>query len=195
MKKGLIFLLCFAALFTGGCSMLPQLSSSEPHLEDGKLLVGTRMRVELPEELTLRENLETLAADGLYYNTWTDGEAVPYENADGDTVDLYDAQLYLLVCESETEDAAEKNYEKWLASAKENSSVLSQEEILCGEQSYTFLSYSFDGDDSPYARGVSAFAACGKDAVCAEFTCVEDYEKDLKAILTDFLSGCHYDTE
>ena len=47
----------------------------------------------------------------------------------------------------------------------------------------------------PYDHGVSAFAACGTNAVCIEFTYIESYEKDLELILTDFLNGCHFDAD
>lgn len=195
MKKRSVIFICAAALFTGGCAFMPRTEKNEPHIEDGRLLVGTIMSVEMPKELTLLDNIETLAADGLYYNTWTDGEAVPYENSDGETVDLYDAQLYLLVSECDKEETAKENYDKWLTAAKDNYNILSQEEITCSGQSYILLVYDFEDEDSPYDRGVSAFGTCGVDAVCAELTCTEDYEKDLKTILTDFLEGCHYNAE
>ncbi|MCM1264079.1 MAG: hypothetical protein NC313_15310, partial [Butyrivibrio sp.] len=35
--------------------------------------------------LTLLDNKDTLASDGLFYCSWTIGDAIPYENSEGDT--------------------------------------------------------------------------------------------------------------
>lgn len=56
----------------------------------------------------------SLSADGLYYALWTTGNSKKYENSDGETVDLYDAQLYLLLGESKTSEAAAESMENWL---------------------------------------------------------------------------------
>lgn len=136
-----------------------------------------------------------LAADGLYYATWVTGSSVPYENSDGKAIDLYDAQLYFLASETPTDDSAREHCNSWLAAAKENYEIKSEDTIICNGHSYTLITYHCVGEDTPYDRGVSAFAACGSTAVCAEFTCLENYEGDLEAILTRFLNGCHYSTD
>ena len=84
--------------------------------------------VEAPETLTFLENNEALAAEGLYYATWVDGNSVPYENSDGDTIELYDAQLYFLAGEAPDKDAAQEDCLTWLAAAKENYDVHSEME-------------------------------------------------------------------
>lgn len=50
------------------------------------------------------DNKDILAANGLYYASWVNGEPQPYENSEGKTVDLYDAQLTLVVQENKTEE-------------------------------------------------------------------------------------------
>lgn len=180
-------------LFLSGCSSAAPTSTTDGTAWDESWFqIGTTMGVEEPEQLTLLESKETLAADGLYYATWVTGDPVPYENSDGETVDLYDAQLYLLVSECSQESDAQSNCDIWLAAAKENYEILSEETVICGDQSYNVISYRFADADVPYDRGVSAFAVIGTDAVCAELTCVETYEGNLDSLLNGFLEGCHY---
>lgn len=185
------FFLCMC-LFLTGCSQILTESTDSGKGADGRTKIGSIMEIDAPKTLTLLDNKGALAADGLYYATWAAGSPTPYENSDGDTVDLYDAQLYLLASESTDEAAAEKNYQTWLGAAEENYGIASKDEITCSGQSYTFITYQCTSEDTPYDHGVSAFGVCGVNTVCVELTCTENYTEDLTQILTDFLNGCHY---
>lgn len=191
MKKLKFFpFLCIMILLCGCVSS----TTDTLQQQDGQVHFGKNIHIDHPEQLTLSESSDALAADGLYYATWTDGNSIPYKNSDGDTVDLYDAQLYFLANESPNAKKAEENCNSWLLAAKENYHVSSENVITCNNQSYTVISYTCTGDATPYDHGVSAFAACGATAVCIELTCIENYTEDLESILTDFLNGCHFDT-
>ncbi|MDD6441051.1 MAG: hypothetical protein PUG71_02915 [bacterium] len=191
MKKKKFFpILCIMILLCGCTSSTTKNLSQH----DGQVQIGRNIHVDPPEQLTLFENSDVLAADGLYYATWTDGNSVPYKNSDGDTVDLYDVQLYFLASESSNAKKAEEKCNSWLLAAKENYHVSSEKTITCSDQSYTLISYTCTGDTTPYDHGVSAFATCGETAVCIELTCIESYTEDLEPILTDFLNGCHFET-
>lgn len=190
-KKKLLFLTCILLLLTG-CSSLPQADTNGQKWQSNWTKIGIHIGIDAPKQLTLLENKEALAADGLYYATWVAGDSVPYENSDGDTIELYDAQLYFLASEATDEEAAKKNYTAWLSAAKENYQVLEEYTITCSGQAYTLITYRCTGKDNPYDRGVSAFGTNGTNAVCAEFTCLENYTEDLEALLTEFLNGCHY---
>lgn len=163
--------------------------------ESGALEVGTVLTVRNTDErLKLLDNKTALAADGLYYATWGIGDSEPYENSDGETVDLYDAQLYLLLSETKDQEEAQKSMDTWLDAARTNYNVSAEEEITGGGQTYTMLTYTCKSPDTPYARGVSAFAVSDDSAVCIELTCVEGFQEDLRNILTDFLDCCSYST-
>ena len=190
-RNFMILFVCLLLLLTG-CTSPPTEAVDGQRWQDDWFMIGTGMGIEAPEKLSLLDNKEALAADGLYYATWTAGSSVPYENSEGDTVDLYDAQLYLLVNEADTKENAEKNCQTWLASAEDNYEVLTKDTITCNGQSYTVITYNCISGDTPYDRGVSALGVCGETAVCAELTCVENYEDDLTLLLTEFLNGCHY---
>lgn len=190
-KKRLLFPICLL-LFLNGCASIPQTAADGQKWMDDWIQIGSSMGIDAPKQLTLLDNKETLAADGLYYATWVTGGSVPYENSDGDTIDLYDAQLYLLTNEAISEEKAKVSRDTWLSAAKENYEVHTEDTATFNGQSYTLITYSCTSEENPYDHGVSAFGVCGATAVCAEFTCLENYTEDPEALLTDFLNGCHF---
>ena len=195
MKKRKLLPFVCLLLLLNGCTAAPQSTTDGQKWQADWINIGRNIGVEAPETLTFLENNEALAAEGLYYATWVDGNSVPYENSDGDTIELYDAQLYFLAGEAPDKDAAQEDCLTWLAAAKENYDVHSEDTITCGGQTYTLLTYRCTSKDNPYDRGVSAFGTCGVNAVCVELTCLEDYEEDLESLLTEFLNGCHYSAD
>lgn len=192
MKKLRFFLLLCISLSLTGCA--PNISPAEQQ-PDGAVHMGKVLRVEPPAQLTLSESNDALAAEGLYYATWVDGDSVPYENSDNETIELYDAQLYLLAGEAPDSQTAQSDCDAWLAAARENYEVYAEDTIICNGQSYTLISYNCTGDTTPYNRGISVFGVHDTVAVCIELTCLEHYSKELEPILTEFLNGCHYSTD
>lgn len=195
-SKYFFYVLCITLLLTG-CS--PFSGQSKEMLENtwedsGYATIGGTLTVQKGDsELELLDNMDALTADGLYYAAWTMGDAEPYENSEGETVDLYDAQLYLLLGKSPNEAEAGQNRDKWLDAAKTNYEVLDEEEITCNGQDYTLLTYNCISEENPYDRGVSAFGVYEKNAMCIELTCQEGFDEDLNTILIDFLNNCTYD--
>lgn len=178
-----------------GCSILPSGSgkNTDTAASSEYITIGSRLTVHNTDDrLTLLNNMDTLSADGLYYASWTAGNAEPYENADGDTVDLYDAQLYLLSGEYTNAETAQENMKTWLDAGRNSYSITNEETVTCNGQSYTVITYNFEKEDNPYARGMSAFGVYENCAVCMELTCREKYKEDLSEILTAFLDRCTY---
>lgn len=189
-SKYIACILCIAASLTG-CSNL--LSDDNTVADSEYVAVGSQLTVHNTDSrLTLLNNMDTLSADGLYYASWISGDSEPYENSDGDTVNLYDAQLYLLMGEFKNSDTAQKNMENWLAAGQTNYDVTDESTITCNGQSYTAITYSFPNEENPYSHGVSAFGVYENLAICVELTCREDYQEDLQEMLTDFLDNCTY---
>lgn len=190
-----IFFLCLAFLLSGCAPFSPNLEK-EPVENKSHILVGHSMEVENTDSrLVLVDDNSTLAADGLYYVSWGMGDPEPYENSDGDAANLYDATLYLLLGESKDAASAQKNMTTWLEAAKTNYEILEEEEITCNGQSYTLLTYNCIHEDNPYDRGVSAFASISGVSLCVELTCQEDFQDDLRNIMTNFLEHCSYTAE
>lgn len=195
MNKKILTAFILLLWLATSCASSSKTAANEQKWLENQTVIGTAVTIDAPEQLILLDNKDVLAADGLYYATWGTGHSVPYENSDGDTIDLYDAQIYFLTSETPDEASAEKNYTAWLSAAKENYTVLTEETIDCNGQPYTLITYNCSGGDTPYDRGVSAFGTCGATAVCAELTCLEEYGGDLTVLFTEFLKGCHYRNE
>lgn len=196
MKTKFFFaILCTALMLTGCSSVFSSVEAEPDHSweETGSITIGKFLTVQNNDSrLSLLNNIDALSADGLYYTAWTIGNAESYENSDGDTVDLYDAQLYLLLGEAKSGEEAKSNMNSWLNTGKTNYDVVSEEEITCGNQSYTLITYNCVSEDNPYARGVSAFGVHDHIAVCIELTCRESFEEELRPILIDFLNSCTF---
>ncbi|MDE7233314.1 MAG: hypothetical protein K2N37_09615 [Lachnospiraceae bacterium] len=197
MKTKRLFLIMGLSLtlMLTGCAASPSgLEESAVAVEDSEYVtIGSHLTVHKTDDrLTLVDHKDALASDGMYYASWTAGSPEEYENSEGDTVDLYDAQLYLLLAECKTAEAAEDNGKSWLDAGYANYEVTADETIICNGQTYTLLSYQFSNEENPYSHGVSAFGVFENCAVCVEFACQEAYGEDLKEMLTDFLEGCSY---
>ena len=197
MKSKKIFLILGLALTLAltGCAASPSnLEESAVTVEDSEYVtVGSHLTVHKTDSrLTLVDHKDALASDGLYYAAWAAGSPEEYENSEGDTVDLYDAQLYLLLAECKTAEAAEDNRKSWLEAGRANYEVTAEETISCNGQSYTLLTYHFTNEETPYSHGVSAFGVFENSAICVELTCQESYGEDLEEMLTGFLEGFDY---
>lgn len=195
MKSAIKYALCITGLLLAitGCTSISSITEKEPIENTAYLKVGRNLEVNnTNENLILYDYKEALAGDGLYYASWRIGDAIPYENSDGDTVDLYDAQLYLLLSEFTSAEKAQENKDEWLDRARSNYEISAEEDTVCNEQAYLMITYTFPGENTPYARGVSAFAVHGNSAVCMELTCQEDFAGNLETILTEFLETCSY---
>lgn len=189
--KHIACILCITALLSGCTSA----SSGGITVTDSDyLIIGSNLTVRNEDtRLTLSDYKDALSADGLYYASWSAGDSEPYENSDGDTVDLYDAQLYLLLGEFKNADAAQKNMDNWLKAGQTGYDVTDESAITCNGQSYTMITYQFTNKENPYSHGVSAFGVYKNLAVCVELTCREDYQEDLQEMLTGFLNSCTYE--
>ena len=103
-----VVVLALAAVLCTGCGVKDEDLKSDPLVNaDGTAPVGSTLVAPAPQDdFVLLDNKDILAANGLYYASWVSGEPQPYENSDGKTVDLYDAQLTLVVQENKTEEKA-----------------------------------------------------------------------------------------
>ena len=158
-------------------------------------MLGTAFGVEPPGNgLTLLNNDTALAGDDTYYASWVCGEAEPYVNAEGKDVDLYPAQVYLLVYGCADADAANEALADWTARAEETYTVTARRDETHNGQAFSLLIYDCGSDTNPYSRGVSAFGRFGHYAIIAELTCTDAFTGDPERMLAEFLDGCHYST-
>ena len=123
MKKLLGLCLCMALLLTGCGRTAPPKAADGASWSEDWVTLGRVIGVDTPEGLTPRENSDVLSTKGMYYATWSAGEAVPYVNEDGEDAQLYDAQVYLLAAGYDSTQKAEETAAEWLAMAGEQYAV------------------------------------------------------------------------
>lgn len=195
MKRFTIFLLVGAlCLSLAGCTgpLPPEKAADGQDWNENWVTVGQIVGVDTPEGLDARENNEALAANGMYYATWSMGEAVPYVNADGEDAELYDAQVYLLLSGGKSAEEAENTLAQWQELAKQQYALEGTDTQTHNGQEFTVITYSFDSETNPYARGVSAYSVYRNYAVNVELACREDFDLDPEELMGQFLDNCHY---
>lgn len=195
MKRAAVCLL-IAALCLGlaGCAALPapEKAVDGAAWSEEWVTVGGVVGVDTPDSMTFRENNEALAANGMYYATWSIGGGEPYTNADGGEATLYDAQVYLLLGGFKSEEEARDTMARWREMAQAQYTVGETAEAAHNGQDFSLITYTFDGETNPYARGASAFGVYRNYAVSVEFTCREGFDGDAEELLAQFLDNCHY---
>lgn len=196
MKKAniLVMLLAACVLLSGCVQMPPGKAADGLDWNDSWVTLGYVLGVDTPEGLTHREYNDTLSTSGMYYATWSMGEAVPFVNAEGEDATLYDAQVYVLLAGSDSAEKAEGTLDSWLEMAKEQYHIQQTTTQVCNGQTFTVMTYTYDSDTNPYAFGASAFGVYRNYAISVELSCQEDLSEDPQEILLDFLNHCHYGT-
>lgn len=175
-----------------GVALPPEKAADGLDWDKNWVTVGEIIGVDTPDGMDHRENNDALAANGMYYATWSIGEGEPYTNADGEEATLYDAQVFLLLGGYKSAEEAENTLAQWTEMASLQYAIDQTTEETYNGQDFTVITYSFDSETNPYARGASAFGVYRNYAISVEFTCCQDYEGDTTQLLTKFMDSCHY---
>lgn len=181
-------LLCLA-----GCSQpAPRQAADGAAWDENWVNVGNVIGADTPEGLIPRENNDALATNGMYYATWSIGEAEPFVNEDGDAAQIYDAQLYLLLAGYHAAEKAEDSAAEWLEMASSRYTAGDASTEIYNGQAFTVLACTYNSETNPYAGGVSAFGVYRNYAISVELSCQEGFAGNAQEILADFLENCHY---
>ena len=196
MKKTLGLVLSICLLCLSGCAQYPDQAADGMEWDESWTMLGSVLGIEAPgDDLVLLDNNSVLTGDDLYYASWAVGESTPYINEDGDEVDLYDAQLYLLLAGCADGAYAQQNVYDWIAREQETYTVLETKTEIRNRQEYTLLVYECGSDTNPYSHGVSAFTVYDNYALSAELACQDTYSAQETDVLLRFLDGVHYSAE
>lgn len=191
--NGGIALAMAGLLVLTGCSRYPEQAADGTPWNSDWTMLGTVLGAEEPGNgFSLLDNYSILTGEDIYYAAWVTGEPSDYINEDGEDVEVYDAQLYLLAAGCADETYARQNQEDWIARQQETYTVTESWTETRNGQEYTLLAYTCGSETNPYSRGVSAFTVYGTYAVSAELACRENYSGQEREILLQFLDGCHY---
>lgn len=192
MKRIWIFALLMALALTG-CSGAER--ELPPGWDESWVRIAEYVGVEPLDGFELNESNDTLSVSGLYYAAWTSGNGQDFVSADGSEAIVYDAQIYVLLEECRSAQAAEEAVGSWIAREKQSYEVDETYTKSLGEQDFEILPLISGSESNPYTHGTAAFAARDKWAVSVEFMCSESFTEDSQTILEQFLAGFHYNEE
>lgn len=192
VKKIAMFVLAICLL--AGCASVPEKTTTGDDWCEEWVQIGPVLGAEDPKEgdFVLQDNKDALAVNDLYFATWVAGNREDYVNEEGNTVDLYEGQLYVLVQDDKDVKEAQDTLAKWQQRTEKNYNVLHTETLEFQDQIYTIFSYAIVSEDNPYDYGVSAFGLHDTSAICAELLCRRSFEGDAERVLESFLEGLHY---
>lgn len=186
-------LLMTGLLMLSGCGQYPEQAADGTPWDPNWTMLGSVLGAEEPGNgFSLLDNYSVLTGEDIYYAAWAAGEPTDYTNEDGEDVQVYDAQIYLLAAGYADEAQAQQNQEEWIARQQETYTVTDSWSETRNGQEYTLLAYECSSETNPYHRGVSAFTVYGTYAVSAELACRESFTGQEREILLQFLDGCHY---
>lgn len=183
--------LCLILTGCGG-PLPPEQAADGQEWNEDWVTIGQVVGVDTPEALEVCENNEALARYGMYYATWSMGEAVPFVNEDGEDAELYDAQVYLLLKGGKSAEEAENTLRQWQELAQQQYQVEGEETQTHNGQEYSVITFTYGSESNPYSRGVSAYSVYRNYAVNVELACQEDADLSPEELLEQFLDNCHY---
>lgn len=195
MKKRTALLLAGSlCLSLAGCgtALRPEKAADGLAWDESWVTVGGVVGVAAPEGMDHRENNEALSANGMFYATWSIGEGEPYTNEDGEEAQVYDAQVYLLLAGCRSAELAEDTLTQWKDMAALQYGIDETGAQTHNGQDFTMITYAFDSEENPYARGASAFGIYRNFAISVELACRRDFDGDAARLLGGFLDNCHY---
>ena len=194
MKRA-ISLALLAALLLTGCAAQTGPTNEELGWDRDWARVSALLGVEPMDGFALSENKDVMGVYGLYYATWTAGEAQDYTNADGEKAQIYDAQIYVLLQQNKNADETRTALDDWMALEKKSYQTGEALTETYAGQEFDLLPLLQAGESNPYTHGAAAFAARGDWAISVELLCRDSFQGDPQACLTEFLSGLHYSDE
>lgn len=194
MKRLFSVLLCCTLLSAlVGCRKLPDKTSSGEEWDDAWIRIGTTLGVETsPENFKLIDNKDALSVSDIYYSEWARGESQEYINSDGETASVYDAQIYLLLRETNTRELAENTAEDWKKLTEKNYEITDSFTKEYSGREFAVYKYNVINENNPYSFGISAFGVWESDAVSVELVCSDSFADNADEILNNFLNGFHY---
>ena len=129
MQKWLIIPI-IVAILAAVALIIPFFSRYPAQADDGTAwdrhweMLGTVLGVEAPGNgFVLLNNDTALAGDDTYYASWVSGEASDYTNAESKAVNLYPAQIYLLLYGCADENTAAEACADWMGREEETYAV------------------------------------------------------------------------
>lgn len=184
----MILLLALALLI--GCAKEPPVDE-HPEWETYPVRFGNVLAAETIDSFALNETNDVMSIAGLWYATWTAGEEREIQNTQGKDAKVYDAQIYLLLKEGQTEKGTEADVRDWIKRETDAYETTETTVTLNGRK-YRVLHLISSGENNPYHHGEAAFLQFGANAVTVEVLAKEGFSGNTEEILMQFLNGLHF---
>ncbi len=190
MKKRLLALGLILTMLLSGCALPepPETAADGTPWSDDWINLGAVLGVEPLEGWSLQRNEDALAAEGMYFASWTWGQP---EKDDAGTL-RHPAQLFLVLSECESPADAEALVQEWTGMARETYVTGEADTLETALGSFTALPYRAADPEASFDLGISCLGIIGSRAVNLEISCRDGVDLDLEQTLTAFLSGFHF---
>ena len=188
MKRKILSLILILCLLLVGCG-----SASLPaDWDESWTVIAPFLAAEPMEDFTFGESDDILGLSGVYYATWTNGDARPFTNAKGEETVIFNSQIYVVAQECRTEEDAQQNIAAWKAREKQNYQILEEFGITLNGRDYIMLTMTSGSEGNPYGFGAAAFTVSGTNAICLELVCSDTFTGSPQAVLEEFINGLHF---
>lgn len=188
MKRIILSLILILCLLLVGCG-----SASPPaDWDESWTVIAPFLAAEPMEDFTFGESDDILGLSGVYYATWTNGDARPFTNAKGEETVIFNSQIYVVAQECRTEEDAQQNIAAWKAREKQNYQILEEFGITLNGRDYIMLTMTSGSEGNPYGFGAAAFTVSGTNAICLELVCSDTFTGSPQALLEEFINGLHF---
>lgn len=188
MKLRIFALILALSLLLCGCG-----SESLPaDWDESWTVIAPFLAAEPMEGFTFGESDDILGLSGVYYATWTNGDAREFTNAEGELTSIFNSQIYVVAQECRTEAEAEQNLAAWMARERQNYEIGEEISLTVNGLDYILLTMVSGKEGNPYGFGCAAFTVSGTNAICVELVCSDTFTGEPRIVLEEFLQGLHY---
>lgn len=188
MKRKMLSLILSLCLLLVGCGSV----SPPADWDESWTVIAPFLAAEPMEDFTFGESDDILGLSGVYYATWTNGDARPFTNADGEDTVIFNSQIYVVAQECRTEADAQQNIAAWKAREKQNYQILEEFGITLNGRDYIMLTMTSGSEGNPYGFGAAAFTVSGTNAICLELVCSDTFTGSPQVLLEEFINGLHF---
>ena len=188
MKRIALALILALVLVLAGCGS----DTSQTNWDENLTVIAPFLAAEPMEGFDFGESDDVMGIGGVYYATWTNGDAREFTNAEGEETVIFNAQIYVVAQECRTAEEAQQNVAAWKSREKQNYQVSEEDSVTLNDRDYTLLTMSSGSEDNPYGFGMAAFTVSGTNAICVELVCSDTFAGDPWSLMEEFLGGLHF---
>ena len=188
MKRKVFTLIMVLVLLLTGCGS----NARQANWDEDWTVIAPFLAAEPMEGFAFGESDDVMGIGGVYYATWTNGDARSFTNAEGEETVIFNSQIYVVIQECRSEEEAQQNIAAWKVREKQNYQVSEEFGINLNDHDYTILTMISGNEGNPYGFGMAAFTVSGTNAICVELVCSDTFTGNHQVVLEEFISGLHF---